>query len=326
MKLSAEQHHLLDKAVRRNANPIEIAFCTLVSTLAFIWVYWCMSSSLRFDYRLVAVILGPVLVGIVGVPLLLAAIQRIRDPLKTRRNLFVNLAVVWWMALIAGTVFGDRCYWNSTLKAYSYDELVSYINLDPWNDHGQSYMDSGWVYFKENTHIVRNLFTRFHNGENYCVAPIVRGPIRPQAGGAALSASTGTDALPIINGYTVPRSGTYDWWAVGMNCCPGDPKVEANATFNCGDAPDPIARAGMRLLDDSERPYYLLAVQEWSASTGLPVKHPLFFEWVRDPLFKAEALKGEVSSSLVNAVWYFLLISFIVSFMLHMWMHRNKMY
>lgn len=36
---------------------------------------------------------------------------------------------------------------------------------------------------------------------------------------------------------------------------------------------------------------YVLGVQEWSATTGLPVRHPLFFTWVRDPIVHAESLQ-----------------------------------
>merc|ERR1719258_625751 len=100
------------------------------------------------------------------------------------------------------------------------------------------------------------MFHKFKNGDNYCVAPIARGPMKAVKG----------SKVQMKNGFVIPESGTYDWWAVGTNCCDGG---NAAKDFTCGQVNSNLARSGMRLLSDSQRPFYLLAVQEWSASFGL---------------------------------------------------------
>ena len=41
---------------------------------------------------------------------------------------------------------------------------------------------------------------------------------------------------------------TYDFWAVGVNCC------GAAADFKCGEFSNPKAHAGLRLMSDEQRP------------------------------------------------------------------------
>lgn len=77
----------------------------------------------------------------------------------------------------------------------------------------------------------------------------------------------------------MPASGTVDFWVAGKDCC------EANgANFECGAVLNPKARAGLRMLREDFLPFYMMAVQEWSAWIGEPSRHPLFFHWVEDPL------------------------------------------
>merc|ERR1719478_402511 len=125
-----------------------------------------------------------------------------------------------------------------------------------------------------------------------------------------------------MNGYVLPDSGTYDWWAVGTNCCDGT----TAANFTCGQVKHPLARSGMRLLSDTQRPYYLLAVQEWSATYGLPVRHPLFFTWVKDPLETESNFHRDSDAMFWTCTLWFALGAVIASTLLHMVMHRNKIY
>jgi len=306
--LSDERKRLLSKAVKKSWDPIEIALCSVVSLLLFIWVFFSISCKFRHEEPVLAWLVGPVTVGIICAMLCFRAVKNVmnaragNDPrnIMERRNLWVNLAICSLGALAIGTVLGDRDYWLYGTNIYSYGDLVSYVDIDPAKDSGQAFMDSGHVYFKEHSYVLRQKFNKFQNGDTYCVAPIVQG----------------------TSGSTLPESGTYDWWAVGTNCCGGT----GAANFTCGQVTSNLARSGMRLLSDTQRPYYLLAVQEWSATFGLPVKHPLFFTWVKDPLATEELLEVESDSNFWWYTWWFLLCATIVSFLLHMFMHQNKIY
>jgi uncharacterized membrane protein (DUF106 family) len=318
--LSDERKRLLQKVVKKRRDPIEIALCTVVALLMFIWVYCTISNLFRHEEPFWAFVLGPVLAGIACLAFCFIAYRNVKNAraghipkgIMDRRNLWVNLAICSLGAVIAGFILGDRDYWLYGTNYYSYSDLVSYVDIDPAKDSGQAYMDSGHVYFKDHSYVLRQKFNRFRNGDTYCVAPIVRGAFVPN----------GTSGVQTMNGFTLPESGTYDWWAVGTNCCEGN----TAANFTCGQVTSNLARSGMRLLSDSQRPYYLLAVQEWSATYGLPVKHPLFFTWVKDPLATEERLEAVSDSNFWYYTWWFLLCAFIVSFLLHMIMHQNKIY
>lgn len=323
--ISAERRHLLTKAVKKTWDPIEIVMCSVISLLFFVWVYLWLSSKFRHEETVAAWIIGPVLVGIITAAICYKAYKNVRyaragfipttikEKLVDGRNLWVNLAICCLGALAFGTLLGDRDYWLYGTNIYSYGDLVSYVDIDPAKDSGQAFMDSGHAYFKENSYVLRQKFSKFRNGDTYCVAPIVRGAFT----------SAGTAGQKTANGFALPESGTYDWWAVGTNCCDGG---SAAKDFTCGQVNSNLARSGMRLLSDSQRPFYLLAVQEWSASFGLPVKHPLFFTWVKDPLATEEKYEMESSDNFWWYTWYFLLCAAVVSFLLHMFLHQNKIY
>lgn len=315
LQLSGERVHLLQKVAKKERDPLEILACTVFAVLLFLWVYLFTESKMRHEESAVALLLGP------GVALALCSgltyytYKKLKSAsVFERRNLWVNLTVCSWCALVAGYLLGDHSFWKYTTNIYSYRDLVSYVDIDPFTDKGQAYMDSGHVYFKETSYVLRQKFTKFKNADVYCAAPIVRGNFKAIAGAAGSQDN--------VNGNVIPSSGTYDWWAVGVNCCDGDHA----ANFTCGDVDNRLARSGMRLLSDNQRPYYVLAVQEWSATYGLPVKHPLFFTWVKDPLETEVQWDFQADDEMWRYTWYAILFAFLLSFILHMVMHQNKIY
>jgi len=310
-QLSAERVHLLKKVAKKERDPLEILVCTIFSSLLFLYIYLILAFKFRFEEVALAWILGPGVVLAICLFFSFQTFKKVRNSVPgDRRNLFVNITICSWLALIVGCFLADRSFWLYTTNVWSYRDLVSYVDVDPFSDSGQAFMDSGHLYFKESSYVLRQKFNKFRNGDTYCVAPIIRGSFTPLAGSKTM------------NGYVLPASGTYDWWAVGVNCCDGN----TAKNFTCGEVRNPLARSGMRLLNDNQRPFYLLAVQEWSATYGLPVKHPLFFTWVKDPLETESRFVDTADNEMLAQVGYFALAVFLVSFLLHLVMHRNKIY
>jgi len=95
----------------------------------------------------------------------------------------------------------------------------------------------------------------FKNIDTYCVAPITSTPFANKSA----------------------KLDTYDFWAVGVNCCSG-----VASDFRCGEFNNPAAHSGLRLMDEKDRSYFRVAVQQAEAAYNLQATHPLFFYWAED--------------------------------------------
>lgn len=196
---------------------------------------------------------------------------------RRKARFFIALAVSMWAALISGYLLGDMYYSRYIAQYLTYEDMGMYVNVDPALDNGQAFMDAGQIYFKESTYVARDRAMAFRNKLTYCVAPILRQPLMNQ---------DGTNQVQSLSGWVPPPSGTVDFWAVGVDCC-----GPTGSEFNCGEVDSTVSRAGMRLLREDMQPFFVLAVQEWTATIGIPSRHPIFFTWVRDPLkYKDELL------------------------------------
>jgi len=269
MQLKAETRHLVEKHLKRALHPWEIVLSALLSVATFAITYRCRCSEMRYvnEGNGLAIVL---LVAVVVLVVALAAVQKYRLHKPCRS--WVSLAVVLPCSYALGLFFGEQ-YWNKALiGAYTWNDMATYVNIDPARDRGQSFMDAGTVYFRDGAYVLKSHSIAFRNGHVYCVAPIVR-------------ADPNATHLKKVNGFALPQSGTVDFWAVGVDCC-----GEEGNEFHCADADSPYARSGVRALDEMARSMYLLGVQEWSATTGLPVRHPLFFSWVLDPIAHPEGI------------------------------------
>merc|ERR1740127_237767 len=117
------------------------------------------------------------------------------------------------------------------MKDYmSMRHLNTYTDINPTTMRGQQLMDAGSVTFTNTTRVDVTRSMGFRNYDTYCVAPIT---------------------VPELN------SSVYDFWAVGLNCCPG-----VQPSFNCPNARVRGSRGGLRLLRSADRPFYRLAVQQ----------------------------------------------------------------
>jgi len=287
------------KEQRSLISPLEILCGVFWPTFIFGYIGRTSISKLRYHHYPFVIIVTIVL------PLLINAwwtrniYKRIRQGILPRRWKLV-LCIVLWFAIFAAILRGETLFWRYSRSYYQFQDMASYVNISPSTDRGQTYMDAGQVYFKEGSRVEVSKAMAFQEDQIYCVAPIVRETLDSKGKpGIALSGDDGSGSKEDMektasqaggnqgNGaLKIPPSGTVDFWAVGMNCC--DP---SGLNFRCGDTLNPLARAGIRVLRDDTRAFFLLAVQEWTAWLQMPAKHPLFFHWVQDPLLEVDMFR-----------------------------------
>lgn len=156
--------------------------------------------------------------------------------------LFLTTALSW----IAGVALGEYNYYENLSSYYQIIDLNSYTDIDPTEYTGEELMDAGRIIFTNGSHVDATLSGGFKNSYIYCVAPIT----------------------------TYESTSTYDFWAVGIGCCSG-----TSPDFHCDDYKKADAHSGLRLLDDSDRPYYRLAVQAAESAHNIRATFPLYFTW-----------------------------------------------
>jgi len=195
------------------------------------------------------------------------------------------------IAAIGGFITG-RYLWVNYWQQYSeVSVLKAYRGIDPGVTPGQQIQDAGAVEFMKGTGLDKESAGCFMNaGSTYCVAPIVAsaasGSIDHNLGGA-------------------PEFGSYDYFAVGVDCCkcPG-------LDFHCGDWRNPLAQGGIRSTDAEARPFFRLAVDAWAAANRKTVSHPIFFDWVESPIAHWADLRHHFIKNLAIAVVLPLLLVF----------------
>lgn len=173
------------------------------------------------------------------------------------------ISVAFFVAITFGFLFGSLTFWEWMQPAFEVSLLATYTNVNPsqatlWSGEavptqGSRYQDSGKVYFSHKAKLDGSRSMSFKMGDTYCVAPIVD----PECG----------------------RNCGHDFWAVGVNCCSEDA-----ADFRCGDYKNKNAKAGVRMMIESRRPMYRLAVLQAEGVHQLKSMHPLFFYWMQDPV------------------------------------------
>jgi len=257
---AAPKSHVAQKKKRMNV--IAILLSIVLPWLIFCAVYAARTFSTRYKQPTAAfaIVVGALIVVILCFGLAIRTVHRKRSGDPTYQPMwYIFLAFTALLAFILALV-GGEWNWNTYMNhSVNIGHLNEYWYVDPARMRGQQMMDAGVVYFVNTTFLDLKLSMGFRNNGVYCVAPITSVPV------------------PLAS---------YDFWAIGKDCC-----SSSAADFRCGQYNSQAVHAGMRLMTDSDRPFYRLAVQQAEGAYGIRAQHPLFFHWIMDPdAEKAKAL------------------------------------
>eukprot|EP00929_Paragymnodinium_shiwhaense_P108000 TRINITY_DN74332_c0_g1_i1.p1 TRINITY_DN74332_c0_g1~~TRINITY_DN74332_c0_g1_i1.p1 ORF type:complete len:341 (+),score=70.54 TRINITY_DN74332_c0_g1_i1:64-1023(+) len=283
-KLAAAENGPFLRAQRRRMNFLPILLALFVP-----WILFCtVSGVLTFPvhYRSPVVCWSVVIAGAIITLLsgFYARAQMLYKGYDAERApswivfFFGAMVLAWLLAVYAG----QTNYGNHLLPYLDMQNLGSYKDVFPNRLRGQQLMDAGMVTFAEGTRVEVQKSMGFRNGGLYCVAPITIGDT---------------------------KMGTYDFWAVGKDCCSG-----YQADFHCQGFNDPNALGGLRLMEDGDRAFFRLAVQQAEATYDIKAAHPLFFHWVTDAPATVEEWYEEGKRMYLMGIFsYFVLQAFLVA-------------
>lgn len=274
---AAEAHKLLGRVKRphkSSAGPALIIGCLVVPWFIFVVTNFTMGFSIRywasslayavaFIAFVVCIAFGWMAVG--------AAQGKAGDPLWLGFLCFLSLTGWTW-----GLCAGSNTYSTLMQPYYDVQQLNVYESVNPSVAEGNQYMDFGIIKFVEKARIDRVFSMAFKNDDTYCVAPVKLN-------------NTG-------------NLSTYDFWAVGINCCSSH-----LYDFRCGEWNNPAAHSGLRVVEESHRPFFQLAARQAASAFNIPVKHPVFFEWVEDPRVQIDGYQQDGLRSFVNGSFAFFL-------------------
>lgn len=193
------------------------------------------------------------------------------------------LMMLWWSAVVwTGWAVGDTLRGNFMGPYQDIQNLNTYPNVEPSLYKGSQLMDAGIIEFVPGSHIDLTKSYGFKSEDIYCVAPIV-GP--------------NTSSTP-----------TYDFWAVGTNCCNGH-----TPDYHCGEFRNAQARKGLRLMREEQRNYFRLAVEEAKAAYNIEAQHPVFMYWMESPSTEVDQYQEDAYS------WYFFSLQLFVPVFMCLW-------
>eukprot|EP00403_Amphidinium_massartii_P019205 CAMPEP_0178410200 /NCGR_PEP_ID=MMETSP0689_2-20121128/20856_1 /TAXON_ID=160604 /ORGANISM="Amphidinium massartii, Strain CS-259" /LENGTH=338 /DNA_ID=CAMNT_0020031367 /DNA_START=55 /DNA_END=1071 /DNA_ORIENTATION=+ len=270
---------------RRRLNVVAILISLFLPWLFFCAVHSLLSGKLRFRTPMVMyTLLGVSVAMLIGLALL--SFRELRKKAAEAPDKvptwFTFLFLTTLLAFVLALVSGHNNYENCTRPYYQLELMNHFQEVDPSETPGKQLMDAGSIDFVRNASLNLSMAMSFKNLDVYCV-------------------------VPITNGF--PRTGQFDYWAVGKNCCSPD-----QSHVWCEDFKDPWAQGALRLLDDKNRAFYRLAVQQAEAFFHVRAEHPLFFTWVVDTSSGlARYIQESWTRFLLGIGGYFVLQFFLVA-------------
>lgn len=167
------------------------------------------------------------------------------------------LAQAFLLAWLAATVAGGMNYSSNMSKYYQITNLNAYVQVDPTKP-GAATADAGMLVFAPGTRLELSKAMSVRVGQTFCVAPL---------------------SLPNVSSNV---SVSYDYWAVGVECCSS---TQPQVINECPGSPSSRAfsSGALRLLDTTNRPYFRMAVQQAEATYKIDAKTPIFLLFTEDP-------------------------------------------
>lgn len=219
-----------------------------------------------------------------------ASLAQTLDKSNKRGPMYMYIAVLGVVAVASGFLCGNFVYGMYTSQWWGLRIRAAYANVPP-TDSALSRDDGGVISFTSETMLDLNRVIGYTEMRHtYCVAPIFDDTQQTQA----------------------------NFWAVGRDCC------EHRWNFNCGDARDPRAKAGIVYQESPEffathwRAQYDAAARQAASVYGISIpERPVFVTWTIDP----EALEEELWTQGSMWLWVFagihLVASIVVGVLLH---------
>lgn len=257
---------------RRRMNIVAIAMSHFVPWILFSTLFGVMSFSTHYQQPLVcySFVGGGLLVVLISGYLGVDAMRQkaMGNPANGPRepSWYVFICFASLLAWVLAVVLGDINFYNNMQPFYDVLNLNTYPSVDPSRMRGQQLMDAGRIVFVNEAKLDISKSMGFKNLDHYCVAPIT---------------------ISNANASHVDLA-SYDFWAVGTNCCSG-----SSNDFHCGEFNNPRAHAGLRLMRDDQRAFFRLAVQQAEAAYSIKAVHPLFLYWMQDPIAEVNAYQDD---------------------------------
>jgi len=282
--------------IRKRLNFVPMLICLFIPWALFVAVFCVLSFSLHYRQPLLCwsvVLLGLLATIVCGLYAWGQHSRALFDGSAVRLStpswlvcLFASMVLAWVLAVAAGL----ENYGVNSHRYYSMADLNAYADISPDRVRGQQVMDAGVIGFAAGTKVEVERSMGFRSVGMYCVAPIS------------------------LNSNSSVKMDTYDYWAVGMDCCSG-----YKADFHCANVNNnPRAGrwqhgGGLRLMTDEARPFFRLAVQQAEAMYKIKAAHPLFFNWVQDAPAEVESWKEASQRFFLAGIGsHFLLQVFVV--------------
>jgi hypothetical protein len=297
----APKRHLVMERWRINGPIIVKAMaCLTFPPAIFSWCMTWLSFHFHFAHPEITWIMAllSATVVLISAGIVMRAVRERRD-----KRWAVSGFILCAVALVGGLLLGDTNYLVNMNHYYFINSLKSYSNINPSKVSGTQMMDAGRVQFADGTRVITDMGMSFTMWNTYCVAPL----------GAA-------DTTSVNSPNPGPTLASYDFWAVGKNCC-----KSSNPTFACGEYRNLKARSGLRQTNEMERVFFNLAVQQAEAAYDITAKHPIFFTWTEDA---DHAVAGFFSTGFKFwVVWIFFhmtINAFLVLIMVNMFKHPHS--
>jgi len=222
-------------------------------------------------------------------------------------HMFFSAAML--TGLILGVIFGCCNFYSNVQPYITIIDMKTYAGIDPAKTHGDQLLDAGRVSFSNTSVLDLSKSQGFKNGVTYCVAPIVNLDNREELA-------------------------SYDFWAVGTDCC------ESNEpSFRCGEYRNGRAHAGIRAVhratiipnrkflgteaETEDTHMFKLAAKQAGARNNFQVLSPQFFEWVEDPIDATSSLHDRALKAYTLGILLFFALQFFSVVMVYLYLTKK---